>query len=174
MKLRTLLFVILLAACRGEEEFDPVFTVPDDLLPYVNNFIHEGELRGHTIEIKNLIIRYDESMEFPVCANCNSNAIDAEVQKIISVGTTACWTNNYEQEALIFHELGHCYLGRNHTSEKLPNGAPKSMMVPNDITIYSPCVYQIGEEPCDKTSRREYYLDELFDPNTTPVPEWAK
>ena len=45
-------------------------------------------------------------------------------------------------------------------------------MYPNDITLYSPCVYAIGDT-CNKLYRKAYYVNELFDA-ATPVPDWGK
>ncbi len=95
------------------------------------------------------------------------------VQKIISVNPRYCWENNYQKEALLFHEMGHCFLGRPDNNELLPSGDPKSLMVAGDINVYSPCVYQIDPEPCNNLPRRSYYIDELFDPNT-PLPDWGE
>lgn len=43
------------------------------------------------------------------------------------------------REWLIFHELGHCELGRNHKNEVFENGYPKSIMksqIPYDLKTY--------------------------------------
>ena len=76
-------------------------------------------------------------------------------------------------EVLIFHELGHCVLGRLHQNDYLPNGDPKSLMIQNELDQYA-CVYDLsGDNDCNNLFKREYYLDELFDP-TTPTPDWAQ
>jgi hypothetical protein len=170
-KLTVRLLCLLMIGCT-DEEFVPAYQVPEELQHYVDTFIYEGSLRGETIEINNLIIRYDSTIEAPVCANCNSRSLDETVQKIISITTASCWVNDQELETLIFHELGHCYLGREHDDGLLPNGDARSIMTAKDISVYSPCIYQIGNEECDRTYRRAYYLDELFEP-ATPVPSWG-
>jgi hypothetical protein len=172
MKYVFFVFVLLLITCTSDDEFRPSVHIPESIHPYVDNFIHEAALRGHTIEITNLIVEFSDAMSAQICARCNSNSLDDEVQKIISIRLDPCYSNEFELETLVFHELGHCILGRLHTSETLPNGDPKSIMVANDIGLYGPCVYQIGNGDCDKRYRRSYYLDELFDA-TTPVPAWG-
>jgi hypothetical protein len=155
-------------------EFRPTYNVPEEWQPLIDTFIQEARHRGHSYVIENLIIRYDEALSDPVCGQCNDARKEALVQKIISINPKAtCWTNNQELEALIFHELGHCVLGRAHLNALLPNGDPKSMMISDDNTVYAPCQYDIGGQPCDRAFKRDYYLDELFDLNT-PVPAWAK
>jgi len=151
----------------------PVYSVPEELEGFVNSFRKEAAARGRNIEIHNLIIEFDSTMTGPFCGLCNSNSLDPDVQKIISVNPfLKCWYSYLEQEALFFHELGHCVLGRLHDNSRLPNGDPKSMMVESDPAVYAPCVYDLGD-PCNNTFKRPYYLDELFI-ETTPVPEWAK
>jgi hypothetical protein len=53
---------------------------------------------------------------------------------------------------VVFHELGHCYLGRGHSEETHPNGVCKSIM-------------RSGNGGCFdnyNSTTREAYLDELF------------
>jgi hypothetical protein len=76
-----------------------------------------------------------------------------------------------ELETLVFHELGIVY-GRAHNTDTLPNGDPKSIMVPNKISLYSVYI-PIGNQPCDNGFKRPYYLDELFNPQTA-APDWSK
>ncbi len=173
--LSTFLIILVITTwrCQSEKDFIPVYNVPDEFQPEIDQFIIEANQRGYGMVIDNLIIRYDSSLDHTLCANCNSQSLSDDIQKIISINANnLCWDNEYHLEALIFHELGHCILGRSHTSELLPNGDPKSLMIPNDITIYSICEYDIGNN-CNKSFKRDYYLDELFD-ETTEVPDWAK
>jgi hypothetical protein len=70
--------------------------------------------------------------------------------------------------------LGHCLLNRMvHREDKLPNGDFASIMNRAEKGLYEVCVYDIGGGDCDKTYRREYYINELFD-ETTPIPDWGK
>ena len=60
-----------------------------------------------------------------------------------------------DDEFLIFHELGHCYLGRRHHNARMEDGRPVSIMV-DDLDMLSwGGIYK---------AHREEYLDELFDP----------
>jgi hypothetical protein len=157
-----------------EEESVAVYDVPDEYQVVVDRFLEEATIRGIDLRIHNLIIRNDPQLAFDACGDCNSLDPNATSQKIIRLNPRGCWQNDLQLEALIFHELGHCILGREHTNELLPNGDPKSIMTPGKIDLYSPCVYQFGDEnPCNYTFKRDYYLDELFNPDTQ-VPDWAK
>lgn len=57
-------------------------------------------------------------------------------------------TTESQRVVLMFHELGHCDLDRDHTEEKRENGTPKSIMNK----------YIFSYDPVDE----QYYFDELF------------
>ena len=165
---------ILATGCNRDDDFTPIYDVPEELQPLIDSFIYEASLRGISVSISNLIIEYDDNQASNICASCNSASLSAQTQKIITINAhMQCWFDALELENLLFHELGHCVLGRPHNDEQLPNGDPKSIMVAGNVSLYAPCIYQIGDEPCnDNTFKRAYYLDELFDANA-PIPDWA-
>lgn len=174
--IKKILFIGVLAilGCTKQKDFSPIYNVPPEFQPNIDSFLNEAAARGHHFSINNLIIQYDSSLTPAYCGESNIISAENNVQKIISINPNLkCWENNEELEALIFHELGHCFLGRQHDNSLLPNGDPKSIMTAKDVSIYSPCIYNFGDTTCDKRYRRTYYLDELFDPNT-PVPKWGK
>ncbi len=161
-------------SCSKHESFVPVYSVPPEFQGIIETFIKEAAKRGHTIVINNLIVKYDSTLSIPFCGEANTSSPDNNIQKVITLNPQLhCWNNDLELETLIFHELGHCTLGRSHTSELLPNGDPKSIMIPDNISLYSPCVYAINDSCIDVSFKRTYYIDELFD-TKTPIPEWAK
>lgn len=168
-----MLILMFFLGCSKEDDFKPVYNVPDNLQVFVDSFVSEASSRGFTFEINNLIVEYDESLSSPFCGQCNSSAPNDEVQKEIKINPNiVCWFSDQEQEAFFFHELGHCFLRRPHDDSLLPNGDPKSMMVTSNLTVYAPCIYAVDNEACNNIYKRDYYLDELFDENT-PVPDWA-
>ncbi len=174
-RIRLFLCLLLATGCDEKEEFHPVYEVPAQLDSYVASFIAEASARGFDYKIDNLIIRYDATLSGPVCGQCNEVTKKNNVQKIITINAKlTCWTNDQELEALLFHELGHCFLGRTHLTDLLPNGDPKSIMYPDNNSLYPPCVYAVDNtSSCNKTFKRQYYLDELFN-EITPAPDWAK
>jgi hypothetical protein len=150
-----------------------VYSVPAKYQHFIDTFIYEASIRGHLIEIDNLIINDDENMEAPHCGKCNSSSIEKNVQKIVSINSNIqCWFTTEQHEVLLFHELGHCVLGRLHDNKRLPNGDFKTLMNENDLSVYTSCVYPVDNGPCDNRFKRSYYLDELFDEGT-PVPDWG-
>ena len=85
---------------------------------------------------------------------------------ITIVTSETCWINRPEEdnEALVFHELGHMVLDRDHRDDLLPSNSRSSIMVGSNLA---------GLYVGNATSRRDYYIDELFDP-ATPVPDWGQ
>jgi len=165
--------IIIVYGCQDKNNFTPILNIPAEFQPCVDSFVAAAAQRGHSIIINNLIIKYDSSLSNIYCANSNVTSAQNDIQKIISLNPNIkCWQNSRQLETLIFHEMGHCILGREHDQTLLPNGDPKSIMYPDDITLYAPCSYPIGDS-CNQLYKRDYYLDELFDPNT-PVPDWGK
>ncbi len=168
-----LIALLIITGCDRSDDFKPVYDVPAEIQPLIDSFIHEASIRGISLSINNLIVTYDDNPANAVCGSCNSSSPATDIQKIITLKSGApCWIEQFELEALVFHELGHCVLGRLHLNAQLPNGDPRSMMVQNNVSIYAPCLYPVDGEPCDNSFKRTYYLDELFNENT-PVPDWA-
>jgi hypothetical protein len=169
----SLMLSIFVTGCSKDDDFRPVYNVPAEYQTFVDTFISEAKTRGYILEINNLIIDYDATLEEPHCARCNSSSLENDIQKIVSINPNiTCWFTEEEHEALILHELGHCVLGRLHDNGLLPNGDLKSLMNANDMSVYSSCIYPVDNEPCDESFKRPYYLDELFD-EQTPVPDWG-
>jgi len=165
--------LFFLCSCSHKNDFTPLLSIPAEFQPYVDSFVAAASERGHNMVVNNLVITYDSSISNVYCAYSNVTSSRDDVQKIIYINPYIhCWQNSTQLETLIFHEMGHCILGRDHDTTRMPKGDPKSIMYPDDISLYTPCVYQIGDS-CNKLYRRDYYLDELFDSNT-PVPDWAK
>lgn len=173
MRITSFLFLLFVFGCSKDPEFRPVYDVPEEFQPFIDTFISEAASRGFTYEIKNLIIKYDETIDVPFCGQCNSNSLNADVQKIITINPNIqCWFTDEEKETFFVHELGHCVLGRLHDDRLLPNGDPRSLMAASRLDVYSICIYQVDDQECDKRYKRSYYLDELFD-ETTLVPHWG-
>jgi hypothetical protein len=173
------LIIFSTLSCKKTEEALPVYTVEKDFEKYIETFKIEAAKRNVKIDLSNLIIKFNANIASEKCGQCTQKPGNALSQKTIEISReTICWKDAYDQtrESLIFHELGHCILGRiNHKDDLLPNKAKASIMSTNDNDQYGPCVYALDDnvDNCNKTGRREYYIDELFNPNT-PIPAWAK
>jgi hypothetical protein len=172
----------LILGCKGDK--DPkVYEVDPKIDFYINTFVAEAKKRNITIVKENLIAKFTDAAttdkgEF--CGQCKQTRrlFNKNGQREININpSNLCWQAQPElvKEALIFHELGHCFLERwEHDDSKFPNNAFKSIMNSGDRGIYGPCQYAIGDvSECNFTGRREYYLDELF-LEKVPMPNWAK
>ncbi|MEQ8703009.1 MAG: hypothetical protein RIC19_03770 [Phaeodactylibacter sp.] len=150
-----IVFLSVLAGCQKAEEATPAITVDAAFQPYFERFEAEGVLRGLDIDLASEEIGAVFSDELVdgqagLCTQYTSGI------SIIEIGP-ANWSaaNDLEREHLIFHELGHCYLGRAHEDAKDAAGFCLSMM-------------QSGNGSCRYNYRnvtRTAYLDELFGQN---------
>jgi len=143
-------------------KIDPEFTL------YVDRFVQEAQLRNVTVDMGGFSIT--SKNDFIVDSggrHCGETSGSLKGTAVTIVTNFDCWTNASEaaKEILIFHELGHALLKREHNSATFPNtNIYKSIM--NYVTLsdlytkYTP-------------DKRKYYIDELFDKNT-PAPDWVQ
>lgn len=176
-KLFTFFFLLLSLACEKEElVFE--YRIHENLESYVNDFYIEAGKRGITLQKENLIVGFVNSLEDQLCGQCERPKGNKEQQRTVLISLTSdCWNQESPQnkEALVFHELGHCLLNREHKEDVFLSGAPKSIMTRILDGPYAPCEYVFGEDGsvCNKTVRRQYYIDELFNENIQTIPSWA-
>jgi hypothetical protein len=159
-KMKKIIFLIIIGtflSC-SEDYYDNSELNNSEFESYLNSFLEEGIIRGYdytnkTINFYFADIKGPDTNTVGLCYSGNKEIfIDREY-----------WNNAREKdkERLIFHELGHCFLKRNHKNEKNINGECLS--------------YMRGKFDCSSNLYsslwRKYYLDELFDQNTE-LPEW--
>jgi len=144
--------ILLLAGLTNcqTEETTPVINIDARLLPYFERFESEASARGIEAPITTLVSGKLAEVGGDVVGQCEHYTNSPNVILV----DQQYWQNakEFEKEYLIFHELGHCYLERNHLDEKNVAG--------NCISIM-----QSGQGNCRMTynySTREAYLDELF------------
>jgi hypothetical protein len=175
MKKIAILFITILAFACEKQALEPnVYKIDKELDFYLQTFISEAKQRGIEIVPENLILTLAPSTE----DLCGKYSKDKNGQRtVLIVKNGFCWdgVSRQNQEALVFHELGHCFLGRSHRDDILPNGSDASVMNSKSYGPYEPCPYDFGQdnEKCNKTYRRAYYVDELFD-SKTGIPTWGK
>jgi hypothetical protein len=172
---KLILFFLLIAtlSCQKQPLEPTVYQIDKELQPYVTIFTDEAKKRGIEIKYENLIMTFD-STSTNLCGKCTKQPAEGQ-RTIIIKKDFLCWKGvpKQNQEALVFHELGHCLLGRSHRDDLLPNKADASLMNSNSYGPYQPCIYAINGDECNRTPRRTYYIDELFNEKTS-VPDWAK
>ena len=161
------LFLLLLGACQkdsadflmveepiietGPKSFPGVDTA---LWPYFERFEEIAAAQGIPIDligekITGVIEDLEEDRVAGLCTYYSHGPNHVVVD-------TEFWQQSNEnfKEMIVFHELGHCVLDRDHREGQLDNGACISIM-------------RSGVEPCRdtyNTATKSYYWEELFHP----------
>jgi len=151
-------FIVILTAlisCQKSEEATPAITVEAAFQAYFERFEAEGAVRGLCINLAVAPIGavFSDELETGQAGLCTQYTSGISVIEI----RPEAWStaNDLEREHLIFHELGHCYLGRAHDDAKDAGGFCLSIM-------------QSGSGDCRynyRNTTRTAYLDELFGQN---------
>lgn len=156
--------MLLLTACADRDT--KVYEVPAEVQPIVEKFIFEAGIRGKRMKVDDLVITYknnlfsDYNKAAGICRRRYGHT------PVIHIDTnSANWkSSEMSREQLVFHELCHCLLGRGHKDDWLQNGNYASIMKSDGEILYGPIL---------NSHKRDYYLDELFEPNTE-YPAWAQ
>ncbi len=141
--------IILQGCVKNEKES----IIESELQEYFDSFSEEAQIRGVDIQFDAIeIAAYIENIERQGTLGQCMTYSDGSKEVIIDENY---WSriSNSEKEFLVFHELGHCVLGREHLDESDNRG--------NCISIM-----QSGEGGCRANFRRQNraeYLDELFE-----------
>ena len=153
-----LLFVIIISSCQQDltDQEDSQISgvdIDSELAPYFIIFQEEASNHGLNIDYESSnvsaeIIQIDEGS---VAGTCSTNGHDLRHITI----DQSFWNRASPllREMVIFHELGHCILGRGHSEDQFDNGICRSIMrsgLGDCIDAYS-------------ATNRTYYIEELFD-----------
>lgn len=150
LKYILLLFVSSLAlfSCSDEDAIE----TDAALQPYFDIFAAEAALRGFPVDYEAERIEglLQDITDSSIQGQCFRN--EDKPKKVII--DTEYWANAdaFEKEFIIFHELGHCFLGRDHLNSSDNKGNCLSIMHANPGV----CNFSLTED------NRELYLDELF------------
>jgi len=161
-----ILTIIIFSACRKDNlqdfnninEEDPQLrsypNVEEALWIYFQRFEEEAALRGITIDLSDGEIHgvIREISQEHVAGSCNFNSHRTDLVTI----DREFWDTSSDalREAVVFHELGHCKLVRDHREGSDQSGNCISLMAS-------------GTENCRQSyhaANRTNLLDELFDP----------
>lgn len=151
-----IVIIILFCGCSD----DKVQVIPIELQSYVDMFFEEGKLRGlnASLDEVDLTIQFG-SLSGVRDGQCSfrNNTITIDREK---------WDLMPEESRvwLIFHELGHCILGRQHRNETMENGECISIM--KGVEDNFNCSFNYYSQKW-----WSYYLDELFESNIQ-IPYW--
>ncbi|MDN5201303.1 hypothetical protein QQ008_08020 [Fulvivirgaceae bacterium BMA10] len=149
--------LIVLQSCSKDQEMvapTPVkfSKVEAPLRPFFQRFEDEAAKRGITVDLtaEGIVGEIEEISRQHVAGQC-SYSFNRPGR--VTVDETF-WNNSSSlfREFIVFHELGHCYLNRDHLEDAFNNGVCKSIM-------------RSGTGDCFDayaTNSRDYYIDELF------------
>lgn len=146
--------LLLIAACQEEESIveTPVSDIAPELVPYFERFESESLSRDRQVLLSDFVLvgMITEIEGENVVGKCSYSTNTPRTVRI----DADFWegANDLEREYVVFHELGHCLLNRDHLDTQYPNGTCVSIM-------------QSGTGTCkaNYSSRtRSLYLDELF------------
>lgn len=166
IRLFSLAYVIFLyqamQSCENEAFVNPEPAVPEvrsfadvdeRLWSYFEDFEEEADRRGLTYDLTryNLIGTIENISDEGVAGTCSYGARSPRHVTI----DLPFWQRAgfFSREMVVFHELGHCILNRDHSEETTGNGFCASIMrsgTGNCQTLYN-------------AQNRDYYLDELFE-----------
>jgi len=113
--------------CGKELDHEPQLEV-GEFAPFVARFEQEASDNGAQLKVSDLRIRFgkmDSVYERGIC-----EIFPNETPTIILKKSAWEVLTEEEQEALLFHEMGHCVLRRNHEHKKTSEGIPVSLMYP--------------------------------------------
>lgn len=137
-------------ACDTDDNGTP--SIEGELQVYFDRFVEEGGERGITVDYNTIAV----SGEFTILLGPNilgsCSDRDASFSRIRI--NRPYWDNasELEREFLIFHELGHCYLKREHLETEFTDRICVSIMASGT----GPCRQNYTE------ATRSTYIDELF------------
>jgi len=122
------------------------------LISYFESFEYEAALRGIDVDLDAQAINgfIKNIQEDDIAGTCSYQSHQPNVVPIDLEYWNA--SSPLRREMVVFHELGHCNLGRGHLETAFDNGICTTIM--NSGT--SDCFVAYN------STNREYYLDELF------------
>lgn len=129
----------------------------DELSKYLDSFIYEAEIRGVHIEFnKMLVMKFHDFKRTDIDGKC----VYTTTVNLIKISRDDFDNHtDTENEITVFHELGHCILGRQHFDERHPSWRKKSIM------------HTFAVKESDYLAHRAEYLDELFQYESTQSSE---
>lgn len=157
MRILSIIPLLTLSCCGRAETTVPkdppkfhesTFNVTADLLPYVDSFLREWRARKGNVVITDLIADFDDIEQDPsskktILGICTTGRL---MSPTVTIDPTH-WKrlSALKRESLMYHELGHCVLGRPHVEDI--DSYMNSSVISDSIV----------------KSKKSELLDELFD-----------
>lgn len=156
--------VLVFSSCKDPKEYN----VNSAFTDYLQRFEAEGAKRGHTFDPQatGLIIEFGNLKDNTAGLTHYEKPIRIEIDKTYWNDISSSAGADLMKEDLLFHELGHGLLNRDHLNTTLENGDWKSIMCGG--TKVNNRSWNINY----RGIRRQYYIDELFN-ESTPAPDFS-
>lgn len=152
-----LLFVLALSSCQKDLTLEEPATaidqdIPQELIPHFASFQRAAEERGLQVDFAaaNVTAEMEVINQVSVAGTCTTNG--HTLRHIVIYQSFWDRATYLVREMIVFHELGHCILGRGHKEAAFENGICQSIM-------------RSGTQSCIDAytaNNRDYFLDELF------------
>lgn len=155
LALWSIVFAMLFNGCTTinliNERLNELMYVDSQFKPYVRSFVQEANKRRVHVDVSQTTIIFGKTKE-----NNDDNAVGTcsymTSKPLITIDEEHWYAvDPSTREELIYHELGHCVLGRDHC-EAVDKAEPYSIMEPKLIGSYY-------------GNNREAMIDELFKPD---------
>jgi hypothetical protein len=155
---------LFLSSCKDPKEYN----INSSFTDYLQRFEAEAATRGKNFDpqASGLIIEFADLKDNIAGLTHYETPIRIEIDRTYWDDISKTAGSDLMKENLIFHELGHGLLKRDHLNSTLVNGDWKSIMCGGT---------KVGDRPWNinyRGERRKYYVDELFD-ESTPAPDFA-
>lgn len=159
-----LILILLVSACSDIHEY----RVEEEFTKYVQRFEMEAAKRGKDFDLQNtgLIVEFADLKDEQAGLCHYEKPIRIEIDRAYWKAISATAGADLMKENLLFHELGHGMLGRDHLNTTLENGDWKSIMCGGE---------KVNDRPWNinyRGIRRNYYVDELFN-ESAPEPDFS-
>lgn len=144
-----ILFMTVFSACTEDTELVKL-EFRGEVSTFLQSFLEEADKREVQVDVSNLQINIESLGNQNVVGQCLSYTDGSKEVRI----DEDKWIRSSAliKEFLLFHELGHCLLNRDHLNDKNEDGSCKSIM-------------HASANSCRNTyseASRKEYLDELF------------
>lgn len=116
---------LILTICLSLSACGSVYQVDSDFTPFTDEFNANAGAKKAT----NLIIEYGVTSHKSAGATCYSEG----TPRIVVDRDTWSVMSDVSRREVIFHEMGHCVLGRDHTTDHLADNCPVSIMNPSPV-----------------------------------------
>lgn len=158
--MKKIIFLILVGiflSC-SQDDYENSELNSSEFEPYLNSFMEEANIRGYDYTNNNVSFYFADIIipnRAGICYDNDRIVIDREYWY---------YANNKKKELLIYHELGHCILNRDHKNHKTNSGECLSYLKGSENGFN--CSFNLYS-----SFWRKYYIDELFNKNVM-LPDW--